>query len=67
VVSVVLDNYSSTRKTSENNDQDKLGSHSHWVREVLKSEGHVSPSPEIMERVSSWKKLVDEKGEMHVS
>ncbi|KAI3984401.1 hypothetical protein MKX01_011355, partial [Papaver californicum] len=67
VVSVVLDNFGSTRKTSDNKDQDKLGSHSHWVQEVLKSEGHVSPSPEIMERVSSWKKLVDEKGEMHVS
>ncbi|KAI3838111.1 hypothetical protein MKW98_009062 [Papaver atlanticum] len=68
VVSVVLDNYGgNTKKTSENNDQDKLGSHSHWVQEVLKSEGHVSPPPEIMERVSSWKKLVDEKGEMHVS
>ncbi|MCL7038359.1 hypothetical protein MKW94_005103 [Papaver nudicaule] len=67
VVSVVLDNYGSTRKTSENNDQDKPGSHSHWVQEVLKSEGHISPSPEIMERVSSWKKLVDEKGQMHVS
>ncbi|XP_026427027.1 uncharacterized protein LOC113323013 isoform X3 [Papaver somniferum] len=68
VVSVVLDNYGgNTKKTSENNDQDKPGSHSHWVQEVLKSEGHISPPPEIMERVSSWKKLVDEKGQMHVS
>ncbi|OVA19391.1 hypothetical protein BVC80_9055g12 [Macleaya cordata] len=67
VVSVVLDNYGDARKIPANNDQDRQGTQNRWVQEVLKSEGHVSPSPDLMERVPSWRRIVNEKGEINVS
>uniref|UniRef100_A0A2N9G7V7 Uncharacterized protein n=1 Tax=Fagus sylvatica TaxID=28930 RepID=A0A2N9G7V7_FAGSY len=67
VVSVVLENYGGPNKKSENMDHDKQGPQNRWVQEVLKNEGHVSPSPDITIRVPSWRTIVNDKGEVHVS
>ncbi|XP_057467859.1 protein SEMI-ROLLED LEAF 2 isoform X2 [Actinidia eriantha] len=63
IVSVVLENYGGPSKESldsENPNQNR------WVQEVLKVEGHVSPSPETMMKVPSWRTIVNEKGEVNV-
>lgn len=65
VVSVVLENYGHAKKVSE--DPNKQGSENRWVQEVLKHEGHVSASPEVTMRVLSWKKLVNDKGEVNAT
>ncbi|KAL6957648.1 hypothetical protein U1Q18_040437 [Sarracenia purpurea var. burkii] len=64
IVSVVLENYGGIKKESTdsgNTNQNR------WVQEVLKVKGHVSPSPEIMIRVPSWRMIVNEKGEVNVT
>ncbi|KAL6987132.1 hypothetical protein U1Q18_012889 [Sarracenia purpurea var. burkii] len=61
---VVLENYGGIKKESTdsgNTNQNR------WVQEVLKVEGHVSPSPEIMIRVPSWRMIMNEKGEVNVT
>ncbi|KAF8043985.1 hypothetical protein BT93_A2076 [Corymbia citriodora subsp. variegata] len=63
VVSVVLENYGHAKKVSE--DPNKQGSENRWVQEVLKHEGHVSASQEVTMRVPSWKRLVNDKGEVN--
>ncbi|KAK1428846.1 hypothetical protein QVD17_17686 [Tagetes erecta] len=60
IVSVVLENYGSLNKESENPNQNR------WVQEVLKNEHHVSPSEALM-KIPSWSALVNEKGELNVS
>lgn len=62
VVSVVLENYGGPKRNSENSDQNQ----SRWVEEVRKKEGHVSPLPDVLIRVSSWRLMVNEKGEINV-
>uniref|UniRef100_A0A2N9F017 Uncharacterized protein n=1 Tax=Fagus sylvatica TaxID=28930 RepID=A0A2N9F017_FAGSY len=59
VVSVVLENYGSVKKNS-----DAL---THGKQDAQK--GHVeeaSPSPDAMTRISSWRMIVSEKGEVNV-
>ncbi|KAI4330508.1 hypothetical protein MLD38_028794 [Melastoma candidum] len=64
VVSAVLANYRNSKKTT---DQEKQGSESRWVQQVLKTEGHVSVLPENMIKVPSWRNLVNNKGEVNVT
>ncbi|KAM4091941.1 hypothetical protein ACJW30_09G174500 [Castanea mollissima] len=66
VVSVVLENYGGPNKESENMDHDKQGPQNRWVQEVLKNEGHVSHSPDIIIRVPSWRTIANEKSEIHI-
>lgn len=67
VVSVVLDNYGGPMRSSENLDTDKQGPQSRWVQEVLKNEGHVTPLPEVITRVPSWRTIVNERGEVNMT
>lgn len=67
VVSVVLENYGGPRKNTEELNQDKPGPQNRWVQEVLKVEGHVPPSPDVMIRVPSWRTIVDDQGEIIVT
>lgn len=62
---MVLENYGHAKKVSE--DPNKQGSENRWVQEVLKHEGHVSAPPEVTMRVPSWKKLVNDKGEVNAT
>ncbi|KAK9682989.1 hypothetical protein RND81_10G111100 [Saponaria officinalis] len=64
VVSVVLENYSSPQQTS-GNDTDKQ--RSERVQEVCKDESHVTPSPELMTRIPSWRVIVNTKGELNMT
>ncbi|KAK4755405.1 hypothetical protein SAY87_009162 [Trapa incisa] len=64
VVSVVLENYPSKKKGSENENQEPQ---SRWVQEVLKNEGQVPSSIECSVQVPSWDKIVNDKGEMAVT
>ncbi|GAA0148352.1 hypothetical protein LIER_07820 [Lithospermum erythrorhizon] len=59
IVSVVLENFRGPSKESETPNQNR------WVQEVHKVEGHVSPSPSL--KVSSWRLIVNEKGEPNVT
>ncbi|XP_021281775.1 uncharacterized protein LOC110414724 isoform X2 [Herrania umbratica] len=63
IVSVVLESYGGPRKNLENPN----GAQSRWVQEVLKNEGHVSPSPDVLIRVPSWGAIVNDKGELNVT
>ncbi|XVF38077.1 hypothetical protein REPUB_Repub20aG0066700 [Reevesia pubescens] len=63
IVSVVLENYGGPRKNLENLN----GAQSRWVQEVLKNEGHVSQSPDVLIRIPSWGTVVNEKGELNVT
>ncbi|CAD5177193.1 unnamed protein product [Musa acuminata subsp. malaccensis] len=67
IVSAVLDNYGVPKKKSENGQQSEEGTQSRWVQEVLKTEGHVSPSPFVMARVPSWKSIVNDRGELNLT
>ncbi|URE13514.1 Cyclin-related protein [Musa troglodytarum] len=67
IVSAVLDNYGVPKKKSENAQQSEEGTESRWVQEVLKTEGHVSPSPFVMTRVPSWKSIVNDRGEPNLT
>jgi len=61
IVSVVLENYRSPLKESQDPNQN------HWVQEVRKIEGHVSPSPDVLMKVPSWRMIVNEKGELNMT
>uniref|UniRef100_A0A0V0IY41 Uncharacterized protein n=1 Tax=Solanum chacoense TaxID=4108 RepID=A0A0V0IY41_SOLCH len=61
IVSVVLENYPRPRKETQDSNQNR------WVEEVRKVEGHVSPSPEVIAKVPSWRIIVNEKGELNIS
>ncbi|KAJ6749790.1 hypothetical protein OIU85_000424 [Salix viminalis] len=67
VVSAVLESYGGPKKGSENLDTDKQGPQSRWVQEVLKNEGHVKPSPEVITGVPSWRTVVNERGEVNMT
>nr|XP_043612327.1 protein SEMI-ROLLED LEAF 2 isoform X2 [Erigeron canadensis] len=59
IVSVVLENYGSSSKDSDNPNQNR------WVQEVLKDDHHVSPTEASM-KIPSWSTIVNEKGELNV-
>ncbi|KAK4371504.1 hypothetical protein RND71_010979 [Anisodus tanguticus] len=61
IVSVVLENYPRPRKETQDANQNR------WVEEVRKVEGHITPSPEIIAKVPSWRIIVNEKGELNIS
>ncbi|KAL7097914.1 hypothetical protein ACP275_10G173100 [Erythranthe tilingii] len=61
IVSVVLENYSGQSKESDGPTQ------SRWVQEVHKTEGHISPSPDVALKVPSWKMIVNDKGQLNVA
>ncbi|XP_009610919.1 protein SEMI-ROLLED LEAF 2 isoform X1 [Nicotiana tomentosiformis] len=61
IVSVVLENYPRPRKETQDSNQNR------WVEEVRKVEGHVSPSPDVIAKVPSWRIIVNEKGELNIS
>ncbi|KAF8396144.1 hypothetical protein HHK36_017757 [Tetracentron sinense] len=67
VVSVVLENYGGHKENAENLHHEKLDTQNWWVQEVLKIEGHVSPLPDVMTRVPSSRRIVNEKGEVNVT
>ncbi|KAJ6756298.1 putative EXPRESSED-RELATED [Salix purpurea] len=67
VVSAVLESCGGPKKGSENLDTDKQGPQSRWVQEVLKNEGHVTPSPEVITGVPSWRTVVNERGEVNMT
>lgn len=57
IVSVVLENYGAPCKEElQDPNQNK------WVQEVRKGEGHVSPSPDLLTKVPSWRMIVNDKG-----
>lgn len=57
-----MENYGGPKKNPENQVP-----HNRWVQEVLKNEGHVTPSPEVLRKVPSWRMIVNEKGEINVT
>ncbi|XP_043691428.1 protein SEMI-ROLLED LEAF 2-like isoform X2 [Telopea speciosissima] len=66
VVSVVLENYGGPKKNSEDLNE-KEGGQNRWVQEVLKVEGHVPPRTDATTRVTSWRRFLNDKGEINLS
>lgn len=64
VVLVVLENCGSPTEKSDHLNQ---GTESKWVQEEQKIEDHVAPAPDSMRRATSWKKIVNERGELNVN
>lgn len=64
---MVLENYGGCTKKLENMDHDKEGPQNRWVQEVLKNEGHVSPSVDVTASVPSWQTIVNDKGGVNVT
>ncbi|KAK1267713.1 hypothetical protein QJS04_geneDACA015603 [Acorus gramineus] len=62
VVLVVLDNYKYPKDKSEDQNHSNPPTQNKWVQEVLKVEGHV-PLSEVMIRVPSWRRIVNERGQ----
>ncbi|KAL5760443.1 hypothetical protein ACOSP7_018955 [Xanthoceras sorbifolium] len=60
VVSVVLENYGDFNKNSDDLIHEKQGTENESV-------GEYSPSADALDRLSSWRKIVSEKGEVIVS
>ncbi|KAF7804081.1 protein EFR3-like protein B [Senna tora] len=67
IVSVVLENYQCHGKDSESLDHEQHGAQNMWVQEVMKDEGHVAPLPDVKMRIPSWRKIVNNKGEVNVT
>ncbi|WOK94081.1 hypothetical protein Cni_G02783 [Canna indica] len=67
IVTAVLENYGVSKKKPEDGQQGEQAIQSRWVQEVLKTEGHVAPSPFIMTRIPSWKNIVNDKGELNLT
>ncbi|KAA3465198.1 Armadillo-type [Gossypium australe] len=63
IVSVVLENYEDPRKNLENHN----GGESQLEKEVVKDEGHDSPSPDVPITFPSWDTIVNGNGELNVS
>lgn len=59
VVSVVLENYDSPKKQSEDN--------IHKDQVSRKAEGHISPSLLVRTKIPTWKHIVNEKGELNLT
>ncbi|KAK1313502.1 hypothetical protein QJS10_CPA06g01533 [Acorus calamus] len=66
VVLVVLDNYKYPKDKSEDQNHSNPATQNKWVKEVLKVEGHV-PLSEVMIRVPSWRRIVNERGELNLT
>ncbi|XP_058225278.1 protein SEMI-ROLLED LEAF 2-like isoform X1 [Rhododendron vialii] len=64
VVLVVLENCGSPTEKSDHLNQ---GTESKWVQEEQKVEDHAAPAPDSMRRATSWKKIVNERGELNVN
>ncbi|KAL1555311.1 protein SEMI-ROLLED LEAF 2-like [Salvia divinorum] len=60
IVLVVLENYGGESKDSNSNQTS-------WVEEVSKTEGIVSPSPNVVTKIPSWKMVVNDKGHLNVA
>ncbi|KAL6505973.1 hypothetical protein OROHE_022692 [Orobanche hederae] len=61
IVSVVLESYEGTSKELVEPNQNR------WVQEVQKTEGHISPSPDVAMKAPSWKVIVNDKGHLNVA
>ncbi|KAL6530458.1 hypothetical protein OROMI_028347 [Orobanche minor] len=61
IVSVVLESYEGTSKELVEPNQNR------WVQEVQKTEGHISPSPDVAMKAPSWKVIVNDKGQLNVA
>ncbi|KAG8371940.1 hypothetical protein BUALT_Bualt12G0015000 [Buddleja alternifolia] len=61
IVQVVLENYGGRSKESNDPNQNR------WVQEVQKTEGHISPSPDVLMKVPSWRTIVNDKGQLNVT
>lgn len=60
IVSVVLENYGSPAKSSDN-------LNNRWVQEVQRDEGHISSSSVVTMRIPSWREIVTERGEVDLT
>ncbi|KAF8677049.1 hypothetical protein HU200_046507 [Digitaria exilis] len=64
VVEVVLESYEPQKAQNDNRAPENQGGQ--WVEEVLKTEGHASPSPFTVSMIPSWKSIVNDNGGIHL-
>ncbi|OEL30213.1 hypothetical protein BAE44_0008765 [Dichanthelium oligosanthes] len=64
VVEVVLESYEPQKAQNDNRATENPGGQ--WVEEILKIEGHASPSPFTISMISSWKSIFSDNGGIHL-
>lgn len=64
---VVLENYEKPARDSESISSNYETDQNRWLQEVLKDEGFITASPDIVSRFPSWKMIVNEKGELNLA
>ncbi|XP_039780002.1 protein SEMI-ROLLED LEAF 2-like isoform X2 [Panicum virgatum] len=64
VVQVVLESYEPEKVQKDSRTIENPGGQ--WVEEVLKIEGHASPSPISVSEIPSWKSIVGDNGGIHL-
>ena len=64
VVQVVLESYEPEKVQKDSRTIVNPGGQ--WVEEVLKIEGHASPSPFAVSKIPSWKSIVGDSGGIHL-
>ncbi|XP_038992706.1 protein SEMI-ROLLED LEAF 2-like [Hibiscus syriacus] len=63
IVSIVLENYGVPKKNVE----DLNGGQTRWVQEVQRTESRVTPSRKVLVEVPSWRRIINDKGELNVA
>ncbi|CAL5060333.1 unnamed protein product [Urochloa decumbens] len=64
VVQAVLESYEPQKAQNDNRATENPGGQ--WVEEVLKTEGHASPSPFTISSIPSWKSIISDSGGIHL-
>ena len=64
---MVLENYGNNIKRDDSHDSTNEGPPNRWVQEVLKVEGGISSSSALGTRLPSWKKMVNDRGELSMT
>ncbi|XP_027351088.1 uncharacterized protein LOC113862158 [Abrus precatorius] len=67
IVSAVLESYEVPKNNSESLDHYEQGSESGWVQDNAATEGQISPLLDVKRRNPSWRKIVNDKGEVIVA
>ncbi|XP_020212613.1 uncharacterized protein LOC109797106 isoform X2 [Cajanus cajan] len=67
IVSAVLENYEVPKKNSANPDQEEKGAENMWDQDLMANGGQISPLLDVKRRNPSWKRTVNDKGEIIVA
>ncbi|RDX95175.1 Protein EFR3-like protein, partial [Mucuna pruriens] len=67
IVTSVLENYEVPKKNSDYSDHEEQDAEDIWDQDVMTNEGQTSPLLDVKRRNPSWRKIVNDKGEIIVA